>query len=206
MSGVGEEVKRLRQAKGWTQEQLAVYAGSSQPTVNLLEAGKRNPSATTLEKLARALSVEVADLFREPAVPLAEAPREAGLADADPSGGLAAAAMLEEFAELWAGQLARGFYDRHTLVLMRRAGFMLAVDHEHDFREVRETLPPRFRAQLEAAEERFADIGARLWEAQQVLEEDGRGYPTPPDELAAKREAKREELRQQLRGRQAQHA
>jgi putative transcriptional regulator len=63
MSGVGEEVKRLRQAKGWTQEQLAVYAGSSQPTVNLLEAGKRNPSATTLEKLARALGVEVAEFF-----------------------------------------------------------------------------------------------------------------------------------------------
>jgi transcriptional regulator with XRE-family HTH domain len=63
MSGVGEEVKRLRQAKGWTQEQLAVYAGSSQPTVNLLEAGKRNPSAATLEKLASALEVEVVDLF-----------------------------------------------------------------------------------------------------------------------------------------------
>src|SRR5215208_521570 len=66
MSGVGEEVKRLRQAKGWTQEQLAVYAGSSQPTVNLLEAGKRNPSASTLEKLARALEVEVVDLFSKP--------------------------------------------------------------------------------------------------------------------------------------------
>jgi transcriptional regulator with XRE-family HTH domain len=63
---VGEEVKRLRQAKGWTQEQLAVYAGSSQPTVNLLEAGKRNPSAATLEKLARALKVEVVDLFPKP--------------------------------------------------------------------------------------------------------------------------------------------
>ena len=63
---VGEEVKRLRQAKGWTQEQLAVYAGSSQPTVNLLEAGKRNPSAATLEKLARALEVEVVDLFPKP--------------------------------------------------------------------------------------------------------------------------------------------
>ena len=63
MSNVGEEVKRLRQAKGWTQEQLAVYAGSSQPTVNLLEAGKRNPSAATLEKLASALEVEVVDLF-----------------------------------------------------------------------------------------------------------------------------------------------
>ena len=69
MSGVGEEVKRLRQAKGWTQEQLAVYAGSSQPTVNLLEAGKRNPSASTLEKLARALEVEVVDLFPNPPTP-----------------------------------------------------------------------------------------------------------------------------------------
>jgi len=69
MSGVGAEVKRLRQAKGWTQEQLAVYAGSSQPTVNLLEAGKRNPSAATLEKLARALEVEVVDLFPKPQTP-----------------------------------------------------------------------------------------------------------------------------------------
>jgi len=69
MSSVGEEVKRLRQAKGWTQEQLAVYAGSSQPTVNLLEAGKRNPSAATLEKLARALEVEVVDLFPKPQTP-----------------------------------------------------------------------------------------------------------------------------------------
>ena len=70
MSVVGEEVKRRRQAKGWTQEQLAVYAGSSQPTVNLLEAGKRNPSATTLEKLARALEVEVVDLFPKVQSPL----------------------------------------------------------------------------------------------------------------------------------------
>ena len=74
MSGVGEEVKRLRQAKGWTQEQLAVYAGSSQPTVNLLEAGKRNPSASTLEKLARALEVEVVDLFPKASAPSPELP------------------------------------------------------------------------------------------------------------------------------------
>ena len=77
MSGVGEEVKRLRRAKGWTQEQLAVYAGSSQPTVNLLEAGKRNPSAATLEKLARALEVEVVDLF--PKAPASSQPDFNGL-------------------------------------------------------------------------------------------------------------------------------
>jgi transcriptional regulator with XRE-family HTH domain len=77
MSGVGEEVKRLRRAKGWTQEQLAVYAGSSQPTVNLLEAGKRNPSAATLEKVARALEVEVVDLF--PKAPASSQPDFNGL-------------------------------------------------------------------------------------------------------------------------------
>jgi putative transcriptional regulator len=85
MSGVGEEVKRLRQAKGWTQEQLAVYAGSSQPTVNLLEAGKRNPSASTLEKLARALEVEVVDLFPKPQTPqpsLEDAAQSEALQDA----------------------------------------------------------------------------------------------------------------------------
>ena len=77
MSGVGEGVKRLRLAKGWTQEQLAVYAGSSQPTVNLLEAGKRNPSAATLDKLARALEVEVVDLF--PKAPASSQPDFNGL-------------------------------------------------------------------------------------------------------------------------------
>ncbi len=70
MGGVGAEVKRLRQAKGWTQEQLAVYAGSSQPTVNLLEAGKRNPSAATLAKIAGALGVEVGDFFPKGQPPL----------------------------------------------------------------------------------------------------------------------------------------
>ena len=70
MSEVGREIRRLRQAKGWTQGQLAVYAGSSQPTVNLIETGKRNPSAMTLQKLARALEVEVADLFPKGQSPL----------------------------------------------------------------------------------------------------------------------------------------
>jgi len=94
---VGEEVKRLRQAKGWTQEQLAVYAGSSQPTVNLLEAGKRNPSAATLEKLARALEVEVVDLFPKPQTP------QPSLEDAAQS-----EALQEALAVLFRGLARRG--------------------------------------------------------------------------------------------------
>src|SRR5215208_1258562 len=97
MSTVGEEVKRLRQTKGWTQEQLAVYAGSSQPTVNLLEAGKRNPSAATLEKLARALEVDVVDLFPKPQTP------QPSLEDA-----MQSEALQEALAVLFQGLARRG--------------------------------------------------------------------------------------------------
>jgi transcriptional regulator with XRE-family HTH domain len=70
MSEVGREIKRMREGKGWSQAELAVYAGSSQPTVNQIESGKRNPSTATLVKLAKALDVEVADLFPKAQAPL----------------------------------------------------------------------------------------------------------------------------------------
>jgi transcriptional regulator with XRE-family HTH domain len=70
MSGIGQEIRRLRGERNWTQAQLAVYAGSSQPTVNQIESGRRNPSTRTVEKLAEALGVEVADLFPKGQAPL----------------------------------------------------------------------------------------------------------------------------------------
>ena len=202
-----DRLAELRESQALTLRDLAERSGVDANTINQVELGHRKPRPSTLRKLAKALNVEVSDLVREPAVPLDEAPREAGLAGADPSAKLAAASMLEEIAGLWAEQLARGFYDRRTLGRMRAAGFVLAAIHEARFREVRETLPPHFRAQLEAAEEQFADIGAQLWEAQQALEEDGRGHRAAADELAPRREAKREEFLKQLRGsKQARHA
>jgi hypothetical protein len=70
--------------------------------------------------------------------------------------------------------------------------------------EDRQNLPPHFLEQLEAAEERFVAVGTQIWEA---IEEADRGQAAPPDEVATRREAKREELRQQLRGsKQAGHA
>ena len=73
MSGIGREVKRLREERDWSQAELAVYAGSSQPTVNQIERGKRNPSTRTVEKLAAALGVEVSALFPKKAqAPLPE--------------------------------------------------------------------------------------------------------------------------------------
>lgn len=70
MSEIGKEIKRMREGKGWSQAELAVYAGSSQPTVNQIESGKRNPSTRTLEKLAAALGEEVASFFPKAQRPL----------------------------------------------------------------------------------------------------------------------------------------
>ncbi len=58
-----QELKRIRNERGWSQRRLATEAGVDQVTVNHIETGKRSPNVETLEKLARALDVEVADFF-----------------------------------------------------------------------------------------------------------------------------------------------
>jgi transcriptional regulator with XRE-family HTH domain len=60
---VGREVKRLREARGWSQMRLAVEAEMSVSGISMVENGHRNLTTTTLGKLAKALEVEIADLF-----------------------------------------------------------------------------------------------------------------------------------------------
>ncbi len=61
---LGERVREAREAKGWTQAQLAVYSGAlGPPGLSQVETGKRNPSVVSLMLLAEALEVDVADLF-----------------------------------------------------------------------------------------------------------------------------------------------
>lgn len=59
---VGENVRRLRRAKGLTQEQLAVRAGFTQQYLSELENGKQNPTAVTLYELAQQLDSTPAEL------------------------------------------------------------------------------------------------------------------------------------------------
>lgn len=54
---VGRNVRRLRQARGWTQEQFAERSGFSQQYLSGLEQGRRNPTVVTLYELAQALEV-----------------------------------------------------------------------------------------------------------------------------------------------------
>ena len=76
--GVGREVKRLREAKDWSQAKLAVEAGMSVSGVSMIENGHRNLSTATLAKLAQALDVGIGDFFPTGQEPLPEAPPPSG--------------------------------------------------------------------------------------------------------------------------------
>jgi transcriptional regulator with XRE-family HTH domain len=55
-------LKRLREERGLTQEQLAKRSGLSHGYLARLEIGMHDPSLSTLAKLANALKVSVAEL------------------------------------------------------------------------------------------------------------------------------------------------
>ena len=55
---VGRNVKRVRQARGLTQERLADLSGFSQQYISGLEQGRRNPTIVTIYELAGALGVD----------------------------------------------------------------------------------------------------------------------------------------------------
>lgn len=59
---VGLNVKRLREAQGISQEDLADRAGVHRTYVSGVERGVRNPTVTVLEKIAGALGEPLAKL------------------------------------------------------------------------------------------------------------------------------------------------
>jgi transcriptional regulator with XRE-family HTH domain len=60
---VGKNLRHLRQAKGWSQEDLALTAGLDRTYVSGVERGVRNPTVLVLSQLANALQVEAAVLL-----------------------------------------------------------------------------------------------------------------------------------------------
>ena len=59
----GNNVRKIRESKGLTQEALAFMAGLSRSYYTELELGKRNPSLLNIKKLADALNVSVSTLL-----------------------------------------------------------------------------------------------------------------------------------------------
>ena len=62
---VGNNLARVRLAKGFTQEQLAEKSGFSQQYISGLERGKRNPTIVTVYELAQALGTSHLELLTE---------------------------------------------------------------------------------------------------------------------------------------------
>jgi transcriptional regulator with XRE-family HTH domain len=58
-----QKVRQLRESRGMSTRALAREAGVSTETIYSVEHGKRLPSVTTLDKIAKALDVEVKDFF-----------------------------------------------------------------------------------------------------------------------------------------------
>lgn len=60
---LAKNIRHLREARGWSQEELAERANAS--SVAMIESGqRRNPRMTTLEKIAGAFEVDVATLLQ----------------------------------------------------------------------------------------------------------------------------------------------
>ena len=93
MDGIGQRLREERQLRGWSQRDLARETGVNPDTISGIETEQHEPRPSTLRKLAEGLGLEVRDFFAEPALPKAEAPREAGQLDHD------LAAMLSQALE-----------------------------------------------------------------------------------------------------------
>jgi transcriptional regulator with XRE-family HTH domain len=116
-----DAVKEIRRRKGWSQKDLAEESGVGQDTISGIESGRHEPRPSTLRKLADALDVEVADFFREPAVSLVEAPREAGrLSAIDVALDAARRQIALENQAMFSGQSEAELDQRHANNAMQR--------------------------------------------------------------------------------------
>ena len=59
----GDRVKKLRLQKGWTQEELANRAGLHRTYIGSIERSERNVSLINIEKIAKALNINVKNLL-----------------------------------------------------------------------------------------------------------------------------------------------
>ena len=65
MSNITKTLRKLREAKGLSQEKLARLADVANNTIINIEAGKnQNPTLDTLKKISKALDVSVDDLIK----------------------------------------------------------------------------------------------------------------------------------------------
>ena len=60
---LARNLRRLREAKGWSQEAYAHEAGNPRTYFSDIERGARNPTITVVERLAKPFGVSAGDLL-----------------------------------------------------------------------------------------------------------------------------------------------
>lgn len=63
---IGERIRYFRNLRGWSQETLALQAEINPAFLGHLERGLKSPTVKTLEKIAAALDISLAELFADP--------------------------------------------------------------------------------------------------------------------------------------------
>lgn len=61
----GAAVRRLREERGWTQDEMAERAGMNGSYLGFVERGENVPTLTVILLLAETLKVDAGDLVRE---------------------------------------------------------------------------------------------------------------------------------------------
>ena len=61
---LGTHVRRLRQARKWSQEELAHHGGLARSFTGAIERGEKDLRLSTLTKLANTFKIPIRDLFR----------------------------------------------------------------------------------------------------------------------------------------------
>jgi len=62
---VGFNIRKYREKKGWSQEQLAFEADLHRAYIGQIERGEKNIGLINLERIAKALDIEPNDLFKK---------------------------------------------------------------------------------------------------------------------------------------------
>lgn len=60
---IGNKIREIRQSKGLSQEQLAEIAEVHRTYVGMIERAEKNITLVSLEKIAKALEVEIGELL-----------------------------------------------------------------------------------------------------------------------------------------------
>jgi transcriptional regulator with XRE-family HTH domain len=107
---LAEAVRRFRNARAWTLDELAARSGVSRRLVIQIEQGEANPSIGTLLRLAGALGVTLTDLVSDQQTTTlgVRAPSDAAELWQGPTGGRALLEVSRGPLELWSWTLEPG--------------------------------------------------------------------------------------------------